>query len=112
MSKIDVILEHIEEDCKDIMQFIFGLDEKGFIRNKLVMKAVCMSLVNIGELVKALPEDFCAANDSLPWKRIAGMRDLVAHKYKTLDMHAVWNVAKDRIPEILSFIDDYRRTDR
>jgi uncharacterized protein with HEPN domain len=112
MNRIDSILDHIEEDCKDIVQFISGLDEQKFMQSKIVMKAVCMSLINIGELVKSLPEDFCTANDSLPWRRIAGMRDLVAHKYKTLDMSAVWNVAKDRIPEILSFVDDYRRIRR
>jgi uncharacterized protein with HEPN domain len=69
-----------------------------------------MSLINIGELVKSLPQDFCSAHDDLPWKRIAGMRDLVAHKYKTLDMQAVWLVAKERVPEILSFIRKYRTT--
>jgi uncharacterized protein with HEPN domain len=109
MSRIEMILDHIEEDCKDILQFISGLAEEKFMQNKLVMKAVCMSLINIGELVKSLPQDFCASYENIPWKRIAGMRDLVAHKYQALDMSAVWNVAKDRIPEILSFIDAYRR---
>lgn len=36
------------------------------------------------------------------------MRDLVAHKYKTLDMQAVWLVAKERVPEVLAFIEKYR----
>ncbi|NLB41554.1 MAG: hypothetical protein GX815_04715 [Clostridiales bacterium] len=40
-------------------------------------KAVCTSLINIGELVKALPQEFCEVNPQLPWKRIAGMRDIV-----------------------------------
>ena len=39
----------------------------------------------------------------IPWKRIAGMRDLAAHKYQTLDMVAVWNVVQDRIPELYEF---------
>ena len=69
-------------------------------------KAVCTSLINIGELVKALPQEFCEVNPQLPWKRIAGMRDIVAHKYKTIDMDAVWEVVNVRIPEILSFIHD------
>lgn len=37
-------------------------------------------------------------------RRSAGLRDLAAHKYQSLDMSAVWNVAQDRIPEILDFI--------
>lgn len=69
MSKIELILEHIEEDCNDILQFIDGMEEKQFIQNKLIMKAVCMSLINIGELVKALPQDFCDLHITVPWRR-------------------------------------------
>lgn len=83
------------------------MSEEAFKQDKLVRNAVGMSLINIGELVKALPQDFRESNDSLPWRSIAGMRDLVAHKYHTLDMVAVWNVAKYRIPEIIGFVRGY-----
>lgn len=66
MNRIDVVLAHIAEDCEDIRQFIAGIDEAQFIQSKLVIKAVCMSLVNIGELVKSLPQEFCSAHDELP----------------------------------------------
>ncbi len=107
MKKIKMIFMHIKEDCLDIKQFIEGVDYNEFIENKLIKKAVCMSLLNIGELVKTLPNDFCEAHPQLPWKRIAGMRDIVAHKYKQLDMDAVWIVANERIPEILEFIEQF-----
>jgi uncharacterized protein with HEPN domain len=80
------------------------MNETDFINNNMVKKAVCMSLINIGELVKSLPIDFCDKHSELPWKKIAGMRDITAHKYKQLDMIAVWRVAKERIPKLLSFI--------
>lgn len=107
MKKIKMIFMHIKEDCLDIKQFIEGVDYNEFIENKLIKKAVCMSLLNIGELVKTLPNDFREAHPQLPWKRIAGMRDIVAHKYKQLDMDAVWIVANERIPEILEFIEQF-----
>lgn len=108
MSRIDDILEHIIEDCQDIENFIKGISYEEFINNIMIQKAVAMSLINIGELVKSLPKDFCEANSELPWRRIAGMRDLVAHKYKTLNMKTVWLVAVEHIPEIKSFIHSYR----
>ena len=74
-----------------------------FLSNKLVRNAVGMSLINIGELVKALPIEYRDEHPGIPWKRIAGMRDLAAHKYQTLDMVAVWNVIQDRIPELYEF---------
>lgn len=68
-----------------------------------------MSLINIGELVKTLSQEFREDNPEIPWKRIAGMRDLTAHKYHQLDFGAVWQVAINRIPELIHFIDRYLR---
>jgi uncharacterized protein with HEPN domain len=107
MKKVKLILLHILEDCSDIQNFIAGMNETDFMNNNMVKKAVCMSLINIGELVKSLPMDFCEKYSELPWRKIAGMRDITAHKYKQLDMIAVWRVAKERIPELLKFINTY-----
>lgn len=109
MNRVDVVLEHLLRDCRDIQEFISGMTEDDFQTNKLVRNAVGMSLINIGELVKALPQYFRANYPELPWRSIAGMRDLVAHKYHTLDMTAVWNVAQNRIPEIIAFVEAYQR---
>ena len=104
MKRIDLIFEHIKEDCIDIQTFTRGISKDEFLNNTMLKKAICMSLINIGELVKALPQEFYENHPQLPWRRISGMRDIVAHKYKTLDMDAVWEVVIVRIPEILSFI--------
>jgi uncharacterized protein with HEPN domain len=109
MKKIEIILLHIKEDCCDIQKFIKDATKEQFLESALIKKAVCMSLINIGELVKSLPKNFCDANPQLPWRRIAGMRDIAAHKYKQLDMDAVWIVANERIQEILDFIEDYQK---
>ena len=106
-SRILSILEHIRINGKDILNFLGDITEEEFLQNKLIRNAVGMSLINIGELVKALPLEFREENPQLPWRRIAGMRDLAAHKYQTLDMRAVYNVARNRIPEIIAFVDDY-----
>ena len=99
MVRVNVILDHIRECCEDIFDFVRDMELEDFLSNKLVRNAVGMSLINIGELVKALPIEYRNDHPEIPWKRIAGMRDLAAHKYQTLDMVAVWNVVQDRIPE-------------
>lgn len=103
MVRINVILDHIRECCEDIFEFVRDMTLEDFLNNKLVRNAVGMSLINIGELVKALPTEYRDEHPEIPWKRIAGMRDLAAHKYQTLDMVAVWNVVQDRIPELHEF---------
>lgn len=103
MDRVGGILEHIRADCEDIFGFVKDMELEDFMQNKLVRNAVGMSLINIGELVKALPASYREAHPEIPWKRIAGMRDVAAHKYQALDMEAVWNVIKDRIPELHAF---------
>lgn len=58
MKKIKDILEHIKQDALEIQDFINGIDENQFVINPLIRKAVCMSLINIGELVKTLPDEY------------------------------------------------------
>ena len=45
-----------------------------------------MTLINIGELVKNLTDEFIKNFNYIPWKAIAGMIDITSHKYKTLKM--------------------------
>jgi uncharacterized protein with HEPN domain len=59
MKKVEIILMHIKEDCTDIKNFIKDINKEQFLQSALIKKAVCMSLINIGELVKTLPKDFC-----------------------------------------------------
>jgi uncharacterized protein with HEPN domain len=59
-----------------------------------------MTLINIGELTKNLTEDLKRANTCVPWRAIAGMRDITAHKYQTLKMGDVWITLVEDIPNV------------
>jgi uncharacterized protein with HEPN domain len=58
MKRVENIFDHIKEDCEDIQTFIQGVSKDEFLNNTMLKKAVCMSLINIGELVKSLPQEF------------------------------------------------------
>ena len=59
-----------------------------------------MTLVNIGELVKNLSSDLTSTRRDIPWRGIAGMRDITAHKYQTLKMEDVYTTAVEDIPRL------------
>lgn len=65
-----------------------------------------MTLINIGELTKSLTEDFRQAYNHIPWKAIAGMRDITAHKYQTLKMGDVWVTLEDDIPKLKTLLNE------
>lgn len=74
------------------------LDE--FIADEKLKRAVAMTVINIGELVKNISDDTRSGQKQVPWKAIAGMRDIAAHKYQTLRMEDVYNTVKIDFPDL------------
>lgn len=54
-----------------------------------------MTVINIGELIKNVTEETRKEHSDIPWKAIAGMRDITAHKYQTLRMEDVYTTVKE-----------------
>src|SRR5690554_1046255 len=106
MKRIETILSLIKKDCLDIQNSLTGLGKKEFLNNPPVNRAVCMSLFNIGGLVKTLPQDFCVQYPQLPWKKFTGMYN-TARENKRLDLDAVWSAASSEIKKFLDFIACY-----
>ncbi len=104
------ILTIMREDCEDTIAFADkAATFEEFCADKLIRKAIVMSIINIGELAKKLPDEFKAAHPDVPWRKIAGMRDLAAHGYHTMDYSIIWSVAKESIPDLLVFINGFFR---
>ena len=89
LSEIAIIDELVEG---------FGLEE--FLIDEKTKRAVCMTLINMGELVKNLSEEFRLGHKSVPWKAVAGLRDITAHRYQTLKMGDVWFTLQNEIPAL------------
>ncbi len=63
----------------------FGNEYKDFENNSIYQNAILTPVTQIGELVKRLSDDFRQAHTEIPWRNIAGMRDIVVHNYETID---------------------------
>ena len=87
LSEINIALEMI----KDVTFEFFNSDE-------ILKRAACMTVINIGELVKSLSVEFRQTNSQIPWKSIAGFRDIAAHKYQTLHMEDVYHTIISDFP--------------
>ena len=55
--------------------------QRGDLHDGLIFDAVRIRLLEIGEAVKALPDDLLAMQPSIPWRQISRMRDHLAHRY-------------------------------
>lgn len=57
-----------------------------------------MSLINIGELSKALSDEYVEATSTIPWKAIRGLRNIAAHHYEAIRIPNIWLTVKEDIP--------------
>lgn len=106
----------LEERTKKVIQTIikhcdiiketkehFGIEYGSFENNAIYQNAVLTPVTQIGELVKKLSDEFRKKYDEIPWRNIAGMRDIVVHNYETIDKVILWSVADVEIEKLKEF---------
>ena len=94
-NKNFAVLEKMLDEIAIARSLMRGSDLTSFLQDEMLKRAVCMTVINVGELVKNLDDDFRAAHANVPWKDIAGFRDVAAHKYQTLRMEDVYATVSD-----------------
>ena len=66
--------------------------------------SITMPILQIGELVKHLSDEFLKNYPEIPWRQIKGMRDIFAHHYGSVDFKFVWHTSHEDIDELINFL--------
>lgn len=98
-------LKKIADEISVAIGFMGNSTLAEFLSDELLKRGVAMTAINIGELVKNLSSEFRLEHNDIPWKDIAGFRDLAAHKYGSLNMTDVYITVTDDFPDLKSNID-------
>ncbi|MDI1232853.1 MAG: DUF86 domain-containing protein [bacterium] len=93
-------LRHIQDECSFIITVCKNLDFNVFLEDEILKRAVVRSLEIIGEATKKIPADIKVKWSSVQWKNMAGMRDRLIHDYIGVNYSIVWDVMKNKIPDI------------
>jgi len=104
MRDMRVYVQDMIESVEVIGEYIQSLTEEEFYRNRQVQDAVLRRLEIIDEAVKNIDEDFRNRYAEIPWKKIAGLRDVLIHEYFGVNMKRVWLVIKVDLPALKSKI--------
>lgn len=98
--KPEVYLQDILESIEHIQRFLEGITEDEFCKNVEKQDAVLRRLEIIGEAVKHLPEEIRQRHPDVPWRQVAGMRDIIIHEYFGITLQMVWVVATEDVPDL------------
>ena len=85
------------------MTFIVGLTKSELTTNVEKQSAILYQV--IGEATKRLSKEFRNSHSHIPWKDMAGMRDILAHQYDRVNLNTLWDVIQFDIPELLELIE-------
>lgn len=83
-----------------IGRFTEGLDLASFSDSEMVVDAVLKNLEVLGEAARNVPDEVRNAHPEIPWKRIVGLRNIVAHAYFGVDLENVWKIVGENVPEV------------
>jgi len=64
------------------------------------------SLIDIVNSIRRILRytDGIGKSEEIPWREMAGMRDVIVHKYDQLDLDVVWDIVENKLTELLKAI--------
>ena len=77
-----------------------------YMSNILYKDACALVIIQIGEFVGRLSDEFRDEYTGVEWRQLKGLRNIMAHNYEDIIDHIVWDIIHDDIPEIKEYLEN------
>lgn len=104
VDRLQSDIEEMQHVAAETLDFIKGRTKEGFLTDLILQRALGMNLLIIGEAATRIMEqhpEFVAEFSAVPWLKIRGMRNRIAHGYMGLNIETVWDTVQTAIPNLL-----------
>ncbi len=91
-------LRHIRDEIEFLFQRVSEKSFDQFLADEALKRAFVRSFEIIGEATKQIPESIRQQYPHVPWKRIAGTRDVLIHHYYQVDYELLWQTIQEKLP--------------
>ena len=97
-------------ECMDMIQsYIKGKSEDDFYEDFQLQDSVMRRLEIIGEATKHVPTAIREKYPAIPWKKMAGMRDVAIHDYGDIVAERIWSTVIIAIPKSRKLIEQVKK---
>lgn len=93
------------QDCLARIHEYSGGEHARFDASRLVQDAVIRNLQTLAESSQRLSSEIKATEPQIPWRELAGFRNVIVHGYLGVDLNAVWLVVEQDLPTLAEAVD-------
>jgi len=100
MRDYKLYLDDIIEAANRVERYTEKLTLAKLKKNDLIVDGVVRNLEIIGEAAKNIPQTVKDKYPAIEWKKIAGLRDILAHEYFGIDLEILWDIIENKLPTL------------
>lgn len=104
-KEILVYLDDMLESIENIQAYTKGISFEKFENDIEKQDSVIRRIGIIGEAVKNLPKEIKEKYPEIPWRQIAGTRDIVIHEYASVSLGRVWKIITDDLDPLKAMVE-------
>ncbi len=94
-----------------MLRYTQGMTFEDFLADDRTFDAVMRNLQIIGEAAKNVPTETRLRYPEVEWRKIAGLRDVLAHAYFSLENEILWDVVQNKVPALLEQVQHILETE-
>ena len=97
---VNLLVRDMLRAIDKVGRYTEGMDAAAFAADEIVVDAVLRNLEVLGEAARNVPGEVRDAHPGIPWRRMVGFRNIVAHVYFGVDLDNVWKIVSENVPPV------------
>ena len=93
--------------CNELRSIAAGSPLHVLVQDRLRCLATEKLFINLGEAARRVAAEAAAGVPGVPWGRIIGLRNILAHGYEQIDHEVLFRTVADEIPQVAEALEHW-----